>query len=505
MRDAPLTSRPLLPPSLQVLLGVALLRLLYLPFFCSVTDLAGDESYYWEWGRHLDWGYYSKPPLIGWLMGLVGWVTGHAEWGIRLAALLCGTASLYFLQRLALRMFGERASLLATLLIALTPANTALNLFFTIDAPLVLFWSASLLALWRCIESPDRPLLWLLLGLAMGMGNLAKQMMLVFPLLMLLFLALAHELRPLLRRPMLWVALGVSLLFMAPVLWWQQKHGWITLGHMSHHFDTSSKTSVVDWLGRFLSFPASQAGLFTPVTWGLVIASAFTSLRRWRTLDVPRRMLTLFSAPALLVFFALAMRQSVNPNWPAVFYLSAMVLLAGNLSEAWPARRRLTRLTLTVAAVMTALAYALPLAIPALGLTGHAKLDPLERLRGWSTAGEEAGHRLSAVPQPDRTFLLALGHRDNASQLAFYMPQHPVTYRWQPDGIIASQYELWPSMQERAGWDALILQPSDKPLTKSLEKQFASVEKLSDIIVPMGNSTRKWQVFLGHELRIRPD
>jgi hypothetical protein len=95
-----------------------------------------------------------------------------------------------------------------------------------------------------------------------------------------------------------------------------------------------------------------------------------------------------------------------------------------------------------------------------------------------------------------------LGHRDNASQLAFYTPQHPPMYRWQPDGIMASQYELWPSMQqERAGWDALIFQPSDKSLTKSLEKQFTSVEKLSDIHVALGNGNeRMWQVFLAHSL-----
>src|SRR5258706_3129862 len=107
------------PPATLVLLGLALFRLLYLPLFCAVTDLAGDESYYWDWGRHPDWGYFSKPPLIGWLMGAVGWLTGNAEWGVRLAALLCGTASLWLLQALARKMAGERAALLLLLLTAL--------------------------------------------------------------------------------------------------------------------------------------------------------------------------------------------------------------------------------------------------------------------------------------------------------------------------------------------------------------------------------------------------
>src|SRR6187431_716524 len=114
LSDPPTRER--LPTASRVLLCIALFRLVYLPLFCSVTDLAGDESYYWDWGRHLDWGYFSKPPLIGWLMGVVGRLTGHSEWGIRLAALLCGTASLWFLQALAKRLFGERAALLVLLL-----------------------------------------------------------------------------------------------------------------------------------------------------------------------------------------------------------------------------------------------------------------------------------------------------------------------------------------------------------------------------------------------------
>jgi hypothetical protein len=352
------------------------------------------------------------------------------------------------------------------------------------------------------MEAPQHSSRWLVLGLVLGVGNLAKQMMLVFPVLMLALFALTAELRPLLRRSALGWSLAISLVFLGPVLWWQQQHHWVTLGHMSHHFDTVENIGALGWVGRFLSFPASQAGLFTPVTWVLLIGCTFSALFRWRKLEVKQRFLTIFSAPALLVFFALALRQNVNPNWPAVFYLSAVVLLALHLAQTWERNQKVTRTALVVAAVMTLLAYALPPAIPVFGLSGHAKLDPLERLRGWSEAGREAGALLSKVPLPQHTFFLTLGHRDNASQLAFYTPQHPPMYRWQPDGIMASQYELWPSMQdERTGWDALIFQPSEKPLTKSLEKQFTSVEKLSDIHIPLGNGNeRMWQVFLAHGL-----
>ena len=53
------------------LLGVALVtlwRLALLPF--DRADLFVDDAQYWFWGQALDWGYYSKPPLIGWIIRL---------------------------------------------------------------------------------------------------------------------------------------------------------------------------------------------------------------------------------------------------------------------------------------------------------------------------------------------------------------------------------------------------------------------------------------------------
>src|SRR4029078_7333905 len=47
---------------------VTLWRGALLPF--DSADLFVDDAQYWFWGRELAWGYYSKPPLIGWLLRL---------------------------------------------------------------------------------------------------------------------------------------------------------------------------------------------------------------------------------------------------------------------------------------------------------------------------------------------------------------------------------------------------------------------------------------------------
>ncbi|TLD69090.1 glycosyltransferase family 39 protein [Phragmitibacter flavus] len=494
----------------HLLLVLAALRLLLLPWFCHITDLAGDESYYWEWGRRPAWGYFSKPPMIGWLMGLTGWLSNHQEWAIRLASLLFGTTSLAMLMLLARRMFGEAAARWTLLLTAMTPANVALNLFFTIDAPLILFWSASLLVFWMAMEHPKRGSLWCLLTLTLGLGYLSKQMMLVFPVLMLFFAALNPGTRVLLRHGWFWGSLCGSLLFFIPVLRWNQQHDWITVQHTREHFTASEQAGWWQKLADFLSFPLSQAGLLTPLTWLLLMAVLAVNVWCWRSIDLRQRYLVFFAAPGLLVFFGMAMRQGINPNWPAVFYLSAMVLLAAILQRPslTPLRgwsQRLAKPALLMALICTLLSYTAPLIVDLMALSGHAKLDPLRRLRGWSDAGQQAQAWLDQSPNPSRTFLLVLGHRDNASQMAFYTPSHPRVYRWQPDGKAASQYELWPSAHERLGDDALILQPPDKKFPSQLRRAFQSIEPLGTIDAPAGkHQGRQWQVWLARKLQSWP-
>src|SRR4051812_49039363 len=79
-----------------LLLGSALWRILYLAG--SPLDLSPDEAHYWDWSRHLDWSYYSKGPLVAYLIRLgcelfgglsLAW-TGTEALAVRLPAVVCG-------------------------------------------------------------------------------------------------------------------------------------------------------------------------------------------------------------------------------------------------------------------------------------------------------------------------------------------------------------------------------------------------------------------------------
>jgi len=504
------TSAPWTRRFLWLIAGVVAFRVAFL-FLATDFQLAGDEVYYWDWGRRPDWGYYSKPPLIGWLMGLIGWLSGHSWHAVRLTSILFGTVTLTVMFLLGRRLFDARTGFFAALLFLLTPANAALNNAMTIDAPLMLCWTLALLLFWQAVQKPQSWGIWLGLMLVIGIGTLAKQMMLVFPALMILFLALSTEQRSLLKRPALWLCVLGALSFLTPTLLWNQKHGWITLKHTSEHFQ-SETTGFGDWLTGVVSFPLMQAAFYSPITWVLLIAVLIGCAKRWRGLSLSERFLWMFSAPGLIIVTGMALRQHVNENWPAVFYLSAFVLLPGLAFQSAKLSRWFPR-ALCVGGAMAALLYVMIPTISLAGLRGHKTFDPLRDMRGWREAGPLVGEYFAKVPRPDQTFVLVVNHRHNASQMAYWMPQHPRVYRWNKAGAIESQYEIWPNAADRIGSDAFIIDPLDESngyvdgiVSAYVTGSFEKVERLGRVDVDIGNGyKRAFQLWLGTNMKRWPN
>ncbi|MDZ4289590.1 MAG: glycosyltransferase family 39 protein [Prosthecobacter sp.] len=509
-----------------LLAGVFVFRTLFLLFFTASADLAGDEAYYWDWGRRPDWGYFSKPPMIGWLMGFVGWLTHDAEWGVRGAALLMGTGTLACLFLLARRLYDARTAFLATGLILLTPGNAGLNLFLTIDAPLLLMWSLGLLLFWKAAEKPASWSLWLSFGLVLGLGALSKQMMLVQPLLIIIFAALSRADRTLLKNPRFWIATLIGIAFLTPVLWWNQQHQWITLEHTKHHFDSES-LSFGKWLGRTFEFPGVQALVYTPVTFAALVTVLWLGLRHWRQMLRRERFLLIFSALPFVVFMLLALRQHMNANWPAVYYVPAFILAAawwnGHLpfpaAAAWRKWSLRTAIAITVAAHLLIVGVIGPRpefwesCISVIDTRVNSKLAArlqksvakLGDIKGWNEAGRQGGEFLAKVPRPSHTFVLTIGYRYDAAQMAFNIPSHPRVYRWEPSGKVMSQYEVWPGPEERLGDDALIFAPGNdatRPLADVIAHHFEKVEPLGKVRVPLGKDHQRiFDVYLGRNLR----
>ena len=489
-------------------LGVLGIRILFAATF--PLDFAGDEAYYWDWGRRLDWGYYSKPPMVGWLFALAGWVGNDSFFVFKLVPVILtalGTLALYALAR---DLYGERAAFWTGALVMATPATAVLSILLTIDPPLFLFWSLSLWLAWRWLNGAGGWLTPLALATALGAGYLSKPIQLLFPVMLLCFLALSAADRHWLRQPRLYAVLGGSLLFLLPVALWNHRHDWITFTHTAHHFEPPD----LRWgklLGRPLEFAGSQLGLCSPVVWVLMLACLVAVAARWRQSDRRQRFLFCFSAPMLAAVGLMSFWQRVHPNWPLVFYLSALVLVGGwastglNLGERLERWRRWFRPGLGIAVGLSALAYAATFTLGSTPLAG-GRSDPAERLRGWRELGGEVGAIRAALPEGERTLVLVAARRQVASQLAYYLPGRPRVYRLENPARVNSQYGIWggPGPEYR-GRNALLVTEGERAveLPQELSQAFDRIESLGAVRVPLGPGGRARTVHLWHGVGFR--
>jgi 4-amino-4-deoxy-L-arabinose transferase-like glycosyltransferase len=67
------------------LLGaLTLIRLIGLKL--SIVDLFFDESQYWAWSREPAFGYFTKPPLLAWIIAVAEPLCGSSEACVRAPA-----------------------------------------------------------------------------------------------------------------------------------------------------------------------------------------------------------------------------------------------------------------------------------------------------------------------------------------------------------------------------------------------------------------------------------
>ena len=86
----------------------ALLALRLVAVYAANTDLVLDEAQYWTWSRELAFGYFSKPPLIAWLIRGTSEICGNSEACIRSASPILYSVVAIILFFIARVLYGAR-------------------------------------------------------------------------------------------------------------------------------------------------------------------------------------------------------------------------------------------------------------------------------------------------------------------------------------------------------------------------------------------------------------
>ncbi|MBA4374054.1 MAG: hypothetical protein C0402_14480 [Thermodesulfovibrio sp.] len=435
---------------LYALLGLlSLLRLYYIS--AGPFELSGDEAHYWEWSRHLDWSYYSKGPMIAWLIYAGTALFGNTELGVRFFAVVLSALSSLLLFRLGRDMYDDRTGFWAALLVQIVPLYSVFGIFFSIDSPYMFFWILSLYLFWKAYQAEtaaeprgETTIWWLLLGVSAGLGLLSKYTMALFYLSALLFMVFDSSARRLFRSPGPYLAALLSGCVFSPVILWNAAHDWVTLKHTAGQAHLAEGLQISP--GAILDYLGSQLGAVTPVLCVLIL------LALWKGRKEEQGSFLFWLAIPTLVFFGLkSIQAKVQGNWALAGYATGFIAVAELYLKNLPAmtghKRRLVISAPLVALLVTALAY-FPLAIP-LPPDRH----PVRKMMGSREFGKALStiHREMTAKGP--VFIMSRYYQQ-ASLLSFYMEGNPVAYCL-PFSRRMNQYDLWPGFESLRGYNAI--------------------------------------------------
>ncbi|MDQ6612214.1 MAG: glycosyltransferase family 39 protein [Gemmatimonadota bacterium] len=414
-----------------------------------LVPLLPDETYYWEWTRHLAAGYYDHPPGIALLIRAGTAAFGNTTLGVRAGPAAAALVMHISLVLLASRVGTARDGTRAAILVALLPLATIGLVLATPDVLLLAFASVALLCLERALAAPVRSLpslrWWLCTGVALGAAFDSKYTAILLPASLVVACLIYAPLRLRLVEPGPWLASAIAVICFLPVLRWNASADFISFRfQLNHGLGTTARGTP---LGRELDMIGGQLGLATPIIASLMIgALALTLSREWkrrRTVATPAVASTRFAFAAIsafiFLFFAFsAWRRSVEANWPGLAYPAAIVVLA-TTPDAW-ARARWWRAGIWFAAAVLLLAL-LQIARPVLPLA--PKKDPIGRAYGWDTLADavQLAQRDTFLKTTNQRWVAAERYQD-ASELAFHLADQPQTFSLNLNSR-RNQYDLW--------------------------------------------------------------
>src|SRR5215468_5313646 len=136
-----------------IVLALTIVRLVGLRL--STVDLFFDESQYWAWSREPALGYFSKPPLLAWMIAAGEHVCGPSEACIRAPAPLISLAISLIAYATGRALYDARTGFWAAMLAAFGIGSVFAARIVSTDVPLVLFWALALLAYLRLLQKAD--------------------------------------------------------------------------------------------------------------------------------------------------------------------------------------------------------------------------------------------------------------------------------------------------------------------------------------------------------------
>ncbi len=450
-----------------------LLRLVYVSL--GPVDLSPDEAHYWEWSRYLDWSYYSKPPMTAWLNYVSTSLFGHTHLGVRFFSCMAISVLGFLAFLMARNAAGQAAGWLAFVFVQITPLFAAGGLMMTPDIPSLTLWVFALYLL-SLIDFSQKQLsmrCFVVLGVVVGFAGLSKYTAAAFYPLLALYLWFTPGGRYWLMKPHIYVAGLVSLAMQMPVFYWNFINDFVGFKHV---LGQNAPSSRYDLVRTFTNFLGGQAGVLSPITFILMIASwcgyGYVVFKKGLgAISRSERVLFVFGFTLFVLFFSRSFFGKVQPNWPVMATFPGLVLMA-----VWVWRRgvwlkSLAGFGMALSLLLTVISHDTFILRNALQWMGvdyelSFKRDPLKPALGWRGLGKAASALVESHVTGD--YYVLTSRYQTASSLSFYMKGNPKVLYVNLGNRRQNQYDYWPwpsdvgekpviYIRENGGMDAGIL------------------------------------------------
>ena len=300
-----------------ILITATILRIYSL--YVSPIELSVDEAQYWHWSKNIDFGYYTKPPLIAWLIGFSTFIFGNEEWAVRLFAPIIHLFIGLVLWGAAKYAFGANSGKIAAVIWIFTPAASLGGFIISTDTPLLLFWSLSLLFLLISLRQ-NSSFISLFVGIFLGFAFLSKYAALYF-LIFFIIWWLIYDQNTYLSIKNILIIFFTSFLIASTNIYWNYLNDFATVNHTISNANLSVITlnynNVIDFLSsQFLVF-----GPFLFLLYLLVIMNSF-----FKNKEIG--LLAMISFPIIILITVQSFLKIANANWAVTAYIGATLLIS---------------------------------------------------------------------------------------------------------------------------------------------------------------------------------
>ena len=451
---------------------------IYLNTYTNIP-LHFDEAQYWSWSQEIEWGYFSKPPLLAWIIGANNYFCGATEFCIRLPVpILYFLATIFIFYSSILLTKNKVISSIAALTFNLMPGITFSSFVTTTDVPLILF--ASIFSyIFLIIYKKNNPshLYFILLGIVFFLGCLSKYAMAYLLVSLCISIVAFKSLRKKFLNYGGVFFLLTFFILIIPHVYWNFKNGFVTFNHTVHNADIESinlnlKEPFFFILSQFIVF-----GLYP-------LYSILQNITKYKQLNNEKKILLLFFLTPILRISFLSLFSRANANWAAVGFPFGIIFLAVVLNNKEMLFKRfrliLSQILLSVLIIMVIL----------LG-KNNIFLDPFSKQRHAKKLASFITKELNNIKN---VAFMADDREDFALMLYYAKDFKGKRAKWNGDINIDDHYELTTDANNLSGHNLLFLTRTEP--TAEMIKRSTSYKLLKELKFLNRKKVKQYNLYL---------